>query len=136
MDVESHNLPFIFSFTAGNRLLQSVSAAPTTVWRTDRKQFPWSNGKIFEKLPRHGADSPGLYKINKKWQLGSTSQQYGTDASVVSCIRSCKLCSTFYILLGSNLVETNPNSKRVTLLLNKHPGPLTCSLLIKLLSKQ
>ena len=35
----------------------------------------------------------------------------------------------------NNLAETNPNSKRVTLLLNEHPGPLTCSLLIKLLSK-
>ena len=40
----------------------------------------------------------------------------------------------------NNLAETNPrcmlNSKRVTLLLNEHLDPSTCSLLIKLLSKQ
>ena len=91
MDVKGHNLPFIFSFTSGNGLLQSISTAPRTVRRTDRKQLPWSNGKILGKLPKQGADSPGLYKINKKWQLGSTSQQYGTYASVGSGIQSCRL---------------------------------------------
>ena len=44
---------------------------------------------------------------------------------------------TYYWAALNNLAETNPkmlNSKKVTL--NEHVGPSTCSLLIKLLSKQ
>ena len=78
--------------------------------QSDQKQLLWSNGKILGKLSKHGVDSPGLYKINNKWQLGSTSQQYGTHASWFhACYRvNYARHFTYCWAALNNLAEANP----------------------------